>query len=166
MSEAMPVPVLPAESHEASYTLDFAPIGRGGIEEDRVHAVLQALPDTNYARAVQFGAHQSELTAKLAARCGQFVLQDGAGTGLDGAPCDLVILADVLGVWDDARLARVCAEMLDALAPGGHCVLMNWLHDGIGDAAAERLIAAAGEALLPILRRRMPLYRIDVLERA
>ncbi len=94
---------------------------------------------------------------------------------LPRGPFDLLVIADHLNPLDERAITRLALRAVEVLAEGGHCVLAHWLKDGrglkegrgrlIGDLKAGIFVGAAGEALQPVLRRRTPHYRLDVLER-
>ena len=191
MSEAMPIHSIPAQTFDPSFDPTYAAVQ--AHEADRTHAAMHALPDARYRDAIEFASRASDLTRKLAARASRLVssvaaarerpgpradLSDLANVqardftalrALPGRGYNLAVFTDLLGVVADADVDRLTAYMLATLAPGGHCLLVHWLAQSdvrlTGDAAAERVIARTRDGLQPILRRRMPLYRVDVLER-
>ena len=167
MGEAMSVPQFQLESHEVAFTRasDFT-LAAPAQDDDRIHTALHALPDAAYACGIEFSPRASALTEKLAARCTTLGQSDGAAADLTSEwRYDLMVFTDLLHRCDDTRAERLCAHALETLASGGHLVLVHWINNGAGDAAAERMITLAGDALAPITRRRTPLYRVDVLER-
>jgi hypothetical protein len=146
-------------------TSDFA-LAAPGHDDERIHTALHSLPDPAYACAIEFSPRASALTEKLAARCATLGQSDGSAADLTAEwRYDLIVFTDFLDRCDDARAERLCAHALETLSSGGHLVLVHWINNGAGDTAAERMIALAGDALLPITRRRTPLYRVDVFER-
>lgn len=83
---------------------------------------------------------------------------------------DLIVLSEVLYYFSRDDLADVAARAVASLRPGGDAVLVHWLPEAPyplgGDEAVEGFLDAAGAALRPVLARREPLYRLDVLRRA
>jgi hypothetical protein len=196
MSEAVPIfhtlsHGLEGLSADAAY-VDVARFERDAYVEDRVHSALDALPEAEYADAIEFSHSVTPLTAKLASRTGRLVSSVGASRdiaelktvtaadniqsrpfsapfALPGRKFNLIVFTDVLSVLADPEVDRLSEYALATLAPGGHVLLVHWLNDAgariSGDAAAERMISRAAPTFEPILRRRMPHYRLDVLER-
>jgi len=149
-----------------------------GYEENRIRSALDALPEPHFREAIEFSAGVTAFTRKLAMRCERLVSAASAKTlgsdfwsprALPARRFDLIVFSDVLTAMDENELDRVTAYTLATLAPRRHCLLVHWLHsdNGLltGDAAAERFIARAGDAMQPLLRRRMPHFRVDLLER-
>lgn len=145
-------------------------------EDARIHAIVDALPDPRYADALGVGVNGG-LRLKLAERCARLGVvrlneQSGKTTPpalLPAGQFNLIVLVDVLSFADEAVLDRLAAQTAEALAPEGHVVLAHWLRDKgarmAGDVAASRFVSRAGDNVQPILRRRTPHYRLDVLER-
>jgi hypothetical protein len=154
-------------------------------EEARIQSILDALPDPRYADALEIGA-PSWLTRKLALRCARLTLAPTARAGeaarllsdapnvqIDGAwigrSFNLIVVSDALTALASSERRMLAEQVAAALAPEGQIVLAHWLSERgrvSGDAAAAAFIAAVGDSLLPILRRRTPHFRVDVLERA
>jgi hypothetical protein len=190
MSEAMPFYATHAYG-EAEQPVSPPAFAMSGHEEDRLHSALDALPDQSYREAIEFAPAITAFTRKLATRCARLISSTSAAPvdpldrlaaagdlpahdfwsprALPARRFDLIVFSDVLSVLGEHELDRVSAYALATLAPRGHCVMVHWLNaPGArlgGDAAAEGLITRAGEALQPLLRRRMPHFRVDVLER-
>jgi hypothetical protein len=191
MSEALPILSIPPHGFEPAFEAAISALA--AHEEDRTHAALHALPDARYRDVIEFARRPSELTRKLAARASRLVSSVAAAPVRPGPRADisdldnvqsrdftaplalparrynLVVFTDILAALADADVDRLTSYTLATLAPGGHCLLVHWLAESdarlTGDAAAERLIGRTRDTLQPILRRRMPLYRVDVLER-
>jgi len=165
-------------------------LAMSGYEEDRLQSALDALPDATYREAIEFSPSVTLFTRKLAQRCTRLIssatgapidattLAVGAydplaaaliPSALPARPFNLIVFSDLLCELNDEELARVTSYALATLAPNGHCLLVHWLNGAgaklDGDTAAERLINRAGDAMQPLLRRRMPHFRVDVLER-
>ncbi|MFD2784809.1 class I SAM-dependent DNA methyltransferase [Hymenobacter rubripertinctus] len=165
-------------------------------ERDKYAATLAALPRSQYARALEIGCSLGVLTEQLAPRCGHLLAVDVATAPLErarqrcaGLPqvtfeqrripeefpagqFDLVVLSEVGYYWSPADLARATEQVLAALAPGGHLLLVHWtppVHDYplTGDAVHAFLLNRAGPdgPLRHCHGQRQPTYRLDLLER-
>ncbi len=177
-----PTPLPPAQICVVAEPL----IPRAGLENERVHAALDALQEAPYGDAIEFSAEPTGLTARLGARCTRLVASVRATRDLaefsqtitrpfDSAlelPArryDLIVFTDVFSAAADEEADRLAAYALATLAPGGHVLILNWTEQADdptpADIAAEKFFSRIGEAMTPLLRRRMPHFRLDLLER-
>jgi len=189
---AEPPPVTP-EHFDRLYASDPDPwkFATSDYERDKYAATLAALPRTRYARAFEVGCSIGVLTLRLAERCDAILAVDVADAALQQARLrcrdwpsvqfdrlivpqrwpegvfDLILFSEVLYYLDTADRTAAARLSLDALAPGGTIILVNWHGptDGFctGDAAADEMIGACAPTLRPITQQRAERYRLDVL---
>lgn len=189
---AEPPPVTP-EHFDRLYANDPDPwkFASSDYERDKCAATLAALPHARYAWAFEVGCSIGVLTQRLAERCDAILAVDVADAALEQARLrcrdwpgvqfdrlivprdwpegvfDLILFSEVLYYLDAADRATAARLSLQALAPGGAVILVNWHGptDGFctGDAAAEEMIAACAPALQPVTQQRAERYRLDVL---
>lgn len=187
-----PPPVTP-EHFDRLYASDPDPwkFATSDYERDKYAATLAALPRPRYVSAFEVGCSIGVLTQHLAERCDAILAVDVADAALQQARLrcrdlpgvrfdrmvvpqnwpegtfDLILFSEVLYYLDAAERKAAAQLSMDALSPGGAIILVNWHGptDGFctGDAAAEEMIAACGQALRPITQQRMERYRLDVL---
>lgn len=165
-------------------------------EREKYAATLAALPQPHYARAFEIGCSLGVLTEQLAARCGQLLAVDVAAAALERArqrcaqlpqvelqlmrvpdefptgEFDLILVSEVGYYWSPPDLERAANQMLQALPPGGHLVLVHWtppVHDYplTGDDVHEFFLQQAGPngPLQHLSGQRHAQYRLDVLAR-
>ncbi|WP_395666076.1 class I SAM-dependent DNA methyltransferase [Methylocella sp.] len=161
-------------------------------EREKYAATLDALPRAAYPRALEIGCSIGVFTRGLAPRCGRLLALDCAEGALtsarrrcaglsnvsfvhmtvpdqwpDGA-FDLVTLSEVVYYFDRAGVARLAARVRDALAPQGQILLVHWLGETdypLGaDEAVTAFLEASRDFAAPLLRRRQPEYRLDLLQ--
>lgn len=161
----------------------------GAFEDAKWGSLIESLPNSFYQQAVLFGSLICEEAMRIASRCGRllsFQLSDQAGSldtaalkaALAGAAAggpvvsratDLVIISDLLSTESDRELERAAALAARALPSGGHCALLHWADGSLcgasGEAGAERFVRIAQNRFQPLLRRRTPDFRLDILER-
>jgi hypothetical protein len=161
-------------------------IPRAGLENERVHAALDALQEAVYGEAIEFSAEPTGLTARLGARCTRFVASVrstrdlaefsqaparpfGSALELPARRYDLIVFTDVFSTADGEEADRLAAYALATLAQGGHVLILNWTEQADeptpADIAAEKFFSRIGDEMAPLLRRRMPHFRLDLLER-
>ena len=161
-------------------------------EREKYAATIAALPRARFARAFEVGCSIGVLTRQLAARCNRLLAVDVAETALAQARERCADLGDVTfartavpGEWPDGRfdlvlfsevlyyiglagIAAAARRTLGCLEPGGTVLLVNWRGptDGVctGEEAADRFIAACGNAMRQVRLERAERYRLDVLE--
>ncbi len=189
---AEPPPVTPAH-FDRLYANDPDPwkFATSDYERDKYAATLAALPHRRYTSAFEVGCSIGVLTQCLAERCDAILAVDVADAALQQARLrchdrpnvqfdrlivpqnwpkgvfDLILFSEVLYYLDAADRKAAAQLSLEALAPGGAIILVNWHGptDGFctGDAAAEEMIAACAPALRPVTQQRAERYRLDVL---
>jgi len=159
------------------------------FEDAKWRSLLESLPNNFYKQAVLFGSLICDEAMRLADRCGRFLSfqlgghagpLDGpalkaalsgaaTGAGVSSRSTDLVIISDLLCTESDRELERLAALTARALPTGGHCALLHWADGSLcgasGEAGAERFVRIANSRLQPLLRRRTPDFRLDILER-
>jgi 2-polyprenyl-3-methyl-5-hydroxy-6-metoxy-1,4-benzoquinol methylase len=81
---------------------------------------------------------------------------------------DLIVLSEVLYYFCAPDIRKIAFKTVSRLAPGGLALLVHWTRETDypcqGDPAVECFLAASGDALTPILTRREPEYRLDLLK--
>ncbi len=161
-------------------------------ERDKYTATLDALDGRRSANALEIGCSIGVFTHRLAAHCDALLAVDISAPPLrrarrlcrdqthvrfrqlvipadwpDGV-FDLVVLSEVLYFMAPADVARTARRVVGSLAPSGRVLLVNWLgRTGTccdGDAAVNIFIQACGDTLVPVVVRRNPSYRLDLLE--
>jgi predicted TPR repeat methyltransferase len=162
-----------------------------GYEREKYAATLAALPRERFARGFEVGCSIGVLTRQLAARCDALVAVDVAEAplaqarercaGLEhvriermavpgewpGGRFDLVLFSEVLYYLGFDGITEAARRTLGCLDPGGALLLVNWRGptDGVcsGEEAADRFIAACGDAVRHARLERAERYRLDVL---
>lgn len=165
-------------------------------EREKYAATLAALPQPHYAQAFEIGCSLGVLTEQLAARCSRLLAVDVAAAALERArqrcahlpqvelkllrvpeefptgEFDLILVSEVGYYWSPADLARATDQMLAALRPGGHLMLVHWtppVHDYplTGDDVHNFFLQQAGPdgPLQHLIGQRHAQYRLDVLAR-
>jgi hypothetical protein len=147
---------------------DLARIDRAGLENCRLQAIVDTLPDARYNAALALGATPG-LSRRLADRCDdleQLGRAAVAGVWPKAAQGhDLVIASDLLVGAAPVNAREFLDRLMETLNPGGHLVLVHWLDDGGADEAAALFVEMADGRLAPVSRQRSPHFRLDVLER-
>lgn len=160
----------------------------GGVEAFEAAkwgSLLESLPNACYAQALHLGTTVCEEAKHLAQRCGRLLSFQFADPCLDrevvraavaGSPAaagarsaDLVIISDLLCAQEAEQLDRLVKWTVRLLPVGGHCALLHWAEGSPFNAASEEgvqaFIARSQPRLQPLLRRRTPDFRLDILER-
>jgi len=141
---------------------------RAGLENGRLQAIVDTLPDSHYAAALALGATPG-LSRRLAARCDDLEqLGRAAVAGVWPKVAhghDLIIASDLLVGAAPVEAREFLDRLMETLNPGGHLVLAHWLDDGGADEAAALFVELADGRLAPVSRQRSPHFRLDVLER-
>jgi hypothetical protein len=149
-------------------TSDLARIDRAGLENCRLQAIADTLPDAHYGAALALGATPG-LSRRLAARCDDLEqLGRAAVAGVWPKAAhghDLVIASDLLVGAAPVDAREFLNRLMETLNVGGHLVLVHWLDDGGADEAAALFVEIAERRLAPVSRHRSPHFRLDVLER-
>ncbi|MGH7056735.1 MAG: class I SAM-dependent DNA methyltransferase [Acetobacteraceae bacterium] len=161
-------------------------------EQEKYAATIAALGGRRFARGLEAGCSIGILTRRLARHCETLLAVDASEAPLilarqhcadlpavrferlripdqwPGGCCfDFVVFSEVLYFLNRADILRTVRRTLASLAPRGVVLLVNWTgptnSPSTGDAAAEVFIAATERHLVPRLRRRGPLWRLDLL---
>jgi SAM-dependent methyltransferase len=160
-------------------------------EQQKYEATLSALGSRRFQMALEVGCSIGVLTTRLAARCDKLTGLDFAPSAVAAARArcapfpgvsieqmqvprqwpegsfDLILFSEVLYFLDEDDLVDTCAHTLRSLLPGGLVLLVNYTGETddpmSGDEAASSFIEAAAPTLQPILQRREPYYRLDLL---
>ncbi len=180
-------------SFEARYREEPDPWGFASSPYERAKytRTVAALGGRRFARALELGCANGELTALLAPSCATLVALDGAPTAvarararaaphvdvrcglvpeeLPAGPWDLVVASEVLYYLGPELFERTVTALVAALLPGGLLLAVHWTgvaasHPLGADVVHDRLLA--DPALLPVQAERHDSYRLDLLERA
>jgi 2-polyprenyl-3-methyl-5-hydroxy-6-metoxy-1,4-benzoquinol methylase len=161
-------------------------------EQQKYAATLAALGCRRFQKALEVGCSIGVLTERLAARCDQLVGLDFAPSAVAAARArcapypqvrieqmqvpqqwpegrfDLILFSEVLYFLDESDLMEICARTRLSILPNGLVLLVNYTgvidDPGTGDTAASFFIKATAPDLEPILQRREPHYRLDLLK--
>ena len=161
-------------------------------EQQKYAATLSALGTRRFQMALEVGCSIGVLTERLAGRCDQLVGVDFAPSAVAAARArcapypnirieqmqvpqqwpvgqfDLILFSEVLYFLSENDLMETCAYAGRSILPGGRVLLVNYTgvtdDPGSGDTAASFFINATARDLQPILQRREPHYRLDLLE--
>lgn len=163
-------------------------------EQQKYDATLEALGSRRFTSALEVGCSIGVLTERLAARCEQVIGLDFAPSAIAAArercasypavrieqmqvprqwpegQFDLILFSEVLYFLDESDLKEICARTTRSILPGGRVLLVNYTgvtdDPGSGESAATFFIRETAPTLKPILQRRDPQYRLDLLERS
>ncbi|KAF0094460.1 MAG: type 12 methyltransferase [Puniceicoccaceae bacterium 5H] len=186
---------VPPEYFERKYRRTADPWSFATSEyEDRKYAhTLTALPREHYPQAFEVGCSVGVLTARLAPRCGELLAVDVSPLAVEQAQercrrfphvtCqtaqlpkdfpsqrfDLIVLSEVGYYFSWGDLAEVRRSIRQQLAPGGHLLLVHWIHAVedyplTGDEVHTFFLE--DDAFAPLQGERREHYRLDLLERA
>ena len=161
-------------------------------ERAKYAATLDALPPGRHTRAFEIGCSIGVLTRQLAARCDELLAVDVSALALRQAEercedqpwvqfaqmdlrhewpegsLDLIVFSEVLYYLGIDGIHAAARHTLEALAPGGSVVLVNWHGptDGAcsGEEAATLFIAGCRPRLAPMVQHQAEKYRLDVLK--
>ncbi|WOD40234.1 class I SAM-dependent DNA methyltransferase [Nodosilinea sp. E11] len=163
-------------------------------EAAKYAATLAALPKPRYASAFEIGGSIGVLTEQLAHRCDALLSVDISALAQQRAQerCrhlpqvrlalmnvpeeypdqrfDLVVLSEVGYYWCRADLHRAQQQIYQSLRPGGHLLLVHWLHEAPsyplrGDDVHNAFQAFAKSRLTHLAGDRTADYRLDLYER-
>ena len=160
-------------------------------ERHKYEATLAALGTKRFQMALEVGCSIGVLTARLASRCDKVIGVDFAPSAVAAARSrcapfpgvrieqrqvprqwpegqfDLILFSEILYFLNESDLMQACVHTERSILPGGLVLLVNYtgLTDDpcSGDTAASFFIAATAPYLQPILQRREPNYRLDLL---
>ncbi|WP_287127419.1 class I SAM-dependent methyltransferase [Candidatus Cyanaurora vandensis] len=188
-------PSLPPSYFDALYQAQPDPwsFETSPYEQAKYSATLAALPKAQYRSAFEIGCSIGVLTERLAQRCERLLAVDVAERALGRArercchlphvQCelrrvpeefptetfDLVLVSEVGYYWSWTDLARAQTCILQQLEPGGHLLLIHWVHFAVdyplnADEVHESFLGLA-QGLQHLGGRREPDYRLDLFER-
>lgn len=163
-------------------------------EAAKYAATLAALPRARYHSAFEIGGSIGVLTAQLAHRCDALLSVDISAIAQERAQqrCqdlpqvrlqlmnvpqeypndrfDLVVVSEVGYYWCWNDLHRAQQKIYQSLQPGGHLLLVHWLHDAPGyplrgNDVHNAFQAFATSRLTHLVGDRTADYRLDLYER-
>ncbi|WP_017298795.1 class I SAM-dependent methyltransferase [Nodosilinea nodulosa] len=192
----MTQPSLGADFFEQLYRADADPwqFETSPYEAAKYAATLAALPRPRYASAFEIGGSIGVLTAQLATRCDSLLSVDLSTVAQAQAiqRCqhlpqvrfeimnvphdypsdrfDLILLSEVGYYWSWADLRQAQAQIYNSLLPGGHLLLVHWVHDAPsyplrGDDVHEAFKDFAASRFRHLHDGRTEDYRLDLYER-
>jgi SAM-dependent methyltransferase len=195
MSEPAPAESLPPSYFDAVYAANADPwnFEASPYEAAKYAATLAALPRPQYERAFEAGCSIGVLTAQLAARCTELLAVDVSARALIAARTrcaafphvrlerrrmpeefpagrfDLIVVSEVGYYLSQPDLQTFCRRIAEALAPGGHALLVHWtprVHDYplTGDQVHETFAAETKAELRALRHARGEKYRLDLFE--
>lgn len=191
---------LPPDYFEAVYRANTDPwnFEASPYEHAKYADTLAALPpERHYGSGFEVGCSLGVLTEMLAPKCQHLLSIDVAEAPLErarqrcahlpqvefqrltlpddfptGRRFDLVVLSEVGYYWAMPDLQRVATDLLAALQPGGHLLLVHWtppVHDYplTGDEVHNFFLSQAGfdAPLTHVHGHRAEQYRLDLLAR-
>jgi SAM-dependent methyltransferase len=161
-------------------------------EQQKYEATLSALGSQRFQMALEVGCSIGVLTERLSSRCDRIIGLDFAPSAVAAARArcapypnirieqmqvpqqwplgqfDLILFSEVLYFLNESDLMETCAHTGRSILPGGRVLLVNYTGEtddpGTGDTAASFFIKATAPYLQPVLQRREPHYRLDLLE--
>lgn len=162
-------------------------------EAAKYDATIAALPRERYGNGFEIGCSLGVLTERLAGRCDQLLAVDTVSSVLEWAKdrCrrfpqvrfrqmhlpqefphesfDLIVLSEVGYYFAIDALETVRADIIAALEPGGHLLLVHWTpvvpdYPLTGDQVHEAFVAEAdpGKSLRHLHGAREETYRLDL----
>ncbi|WP_035990383.1 SAM-dependent methyltransferase [Leptolyngbya sp. KIOST-1] len=187
---------LAADFFDRLYQADPDPWGfeTSPYEAAKYAATLAALPHQRYRSAFEIGGSIGVLTERLAHRCDALLSVDISavaqararqrcqhlplvGLELMSVPqqypdrhFDLVLLSEVGYYWCWADLYLAQTKIYASLLPGGHLLLVHWLHEAPsyplrGDDVHDAFQRFAASRLIHRVGQRTADYRLDLYER-
>jgi 2-polyprenyl-3-methyl-5-hydroxy-6-metoxy-1,4-benzoquinol methylase len=160
-------------------------------EQAKYHSTVAVLGDRCFASGLEVGCSIGVLTRMLAPRCKDLLGIDIVEDPLPEARTrcadqghvrfermqvplnwpsgqfDLMVFSELLYFLSEADIARCAHHVADTLIPAGLVVLVNWLghtdDSSPADAAPDRFVAAASDALRLVRQERHERYRLDLL---
>jgi SAM-dependent methyltransferase len=196
MTDSDPNQSLTADFFDRLYQADPDPwrFETSDYEAAKYAATIAALPKARYASAFEIGGSIGVLTEKLAHRCDTLLSVDVSDLAqaramqrcqhlpqvhfaLMNVPqeyppdrFDLVLLSEVGYYWGWADLHKAQQQIYQSLQPGGHLLLVHWLHDAPGyplrgDDVHNAFQDFAVARLTHLTSQRTADYRLDLYER-
>ncbi|MGB3138061.1 MAG: class I SAM-dependent methyltransferase [Nodosilinea sp.] len=188
---------LPASFFDTLYETDPDPwrFETSEYEAAKYTATLAALPKQRYQMALEVGGSIGVLTEQLAQRCDALLSVDVSAVAQTRArqrcqhlpqvqmqlmnvphdypsqSFDLVLLSEVGYYWCWADLHQAQEKIYRSLLPGGHLLLVHWLHDAPGyplrgDDVHDAFQDFAVARLAHLASQRTGDYRLDLYERS
>jgi SAM-dependent methyltransferase len=185
---------VPPSYFEALYQAQPDPWGyeTSPYEQQKYEATIAVLPRCYYDSALEIGGSIGVLTARLAPYCGSLLSIDSSATAqararqrcchlpqvrfqtiqvpaqFPAAQFDLIVVSEVGYYLCETDLKQLCEQVIGALRPQGHLLLVHWLNQAAdfrqtGDQVHDYFLAQP--ALRSQLSNCNQTYRIDVLER-
>jgi cyclopropane fatty-acyl-phospholipid synthase-like methyltransferase len=186
---------LSAAYFEALYSEDADPwrFRTSDYERRKYAASRAALNGHNIRTALEVGCSIGIFTRQLARRCKSLLADDVAEQALEQArrnceglnhvrfermqiplewpteEFDLIVFSEVLYYFSPHHIRRAAKCSLASLSPTGLVLLVHWTgptdYPCQGDEAVRHYLAACNAELSPLLQRREPQYRLDLLMR-
>ncbi|MGB3202335.1 MAG: class I SAM-dependent methyltransferase [Nodosilinea sp.] len=187
---------LTADFFDQLYQADPDPWGfeTSDYEAAKYAATLAALPRPRYRSAFEIGGSIGVLTEQLAHRCDALLSVDLSAPAqararqrcqhlpqvtlqlmnvpqeYPGDQFDLVLLSEVGYYWCWADLHQAQQKIYQSLRPGGHLLLVHWLHEAPsyplrGDEVHDAFQTFAESRLTRLIGQRTTDYRLDLYER-
>ena len=179
---------------ESLYATDPDPwsFAESEYERKKYATTVGVLSGREIKSAFEVGCSIGILTSQLAYYCGSLLSVDVAEHALEqarrncksssnvkfkrmeiprewpGDKFDLIVLSEVLYYFCAPDIRKIAFKTVSRLAPGGLALLVHWTGETDypcqGDPAVECFLAASGDALVPLLSRKEPKYRLDLLK--
>jgi SAM-dependent methyltransferase len=186
---------LRSDYFESLYATDPDPwrFAESEYERQKYAATVGVLSGREIKSAFEAGCSIGILTSRLAYYCRSLLSVDVAEQALEQArrnceksanvkfqrmeiprewprdKFDLIVLSEVLYYFCAEDIRQIAFKTLSTLAPGGLALLVHWTGETHypcqGDPAVECFLTAGGDGLIPLLNRREPKYRLDLLKR-
>ncbi len=182
----------PAAVFNDLYASNIDPWQFGGdYEQEKYDATIALLGERRFQSALEIGCSTGVLTRRLAPRCRSLLAIDFAPAALAKARAncadlphvrfqeaaiprgfpwglfDLIVLSEVLYFLDPVDLRATAGHVAISMAPNAAVPMVNYLGPTDspcgGDEAANLFIAALDPDVIPVLQRRTPFYRLDLL---
>lgn len=181
------------EHFERLYRADLDPwkFTSSLYEQQKYEVTLAALGARRFGMGLEIGCSIGVLTERLGARCKALLGVDFAPSAVAAAAArcaaysgvrikqmrvpaewpdgqfDLIVFSEVLYFLSDGDLIKACAQTMRSILPGGQVLLVNYTEPTddphSGDSAASAFMTLTAPRLRPILQRREPHYRVDLL---
>lgn len=161
-------------------------------EQQKYEATLAVLGISRFRSALEVGCSIGVLTERLGGRCDNVLGLDfvSAALAMARARCapypgvriqqmqvpqqwpeghfDLILFSEVLYFLNQGDLTKICAHAKRSILPGGLVLLVNYTgvtdDPSSGDSAATFFINGTAPMLQPVLQKRAPHYRLDLLK--
>ncbi|MBW4552290.1 MAG: nodulation S family protein [Aphanocapsa sp. GSE-SYN-MK-11-07L] len=186
---------LPASYFEALYQTDPDPwkFETSEYEAQKYAATIAALPQSQYAAALEIGGSIGVLTQQLAQRCAALLSIDVSKLAQDQAiqrcqhlpqvhfelmnfpdqypdqKFDLILVSEIGYYWCRQDLLTAQQRIFELLQPGGHLLLVHWLpvspdYPLTGDQVHDSFLERVPVSLRHLHSQRNTNYRLDLFE--